>query len=262
MTQPFYSRLQEYFSQIGKVLKGEADSASIFPNATDIGMSREKIYSEILKLHLPSSCNVVHGGFVFDLDGNESKQIDLIVSNDKSLRFDFHNKDNSGKSFACIDGCIAVASIKSKLDSRELIDSLRNIASLPDKAPIANRHNPLIQIKDYDDWPYKIVYASDGVSANTIDMSIKKFYRENPEIPVYKRPKLIHVAGKYLFIRVGEGQKTRDGTEVEPNTFHRQEHCPDEIGILWAVTDIQKIATASDHILYKYDEILDKLPLT
>ena len=85
MAQEFYQRLQVYFSEIGKVLKGEADSASIFPNTTDVGMSRERVYSEVLKQHLPSSCNVYYGGFVFDLDGNESKQIDLIVSSDNSV---------------------------------------------------------------------------------------------------------------------------------------------------------------------------------
>ena len=262
MAQEFYQRLQEYFSKVGKVLKGEADSASIFSNTTDVGMSRERVYSEVLKQHLPSSCNVYYGGFVFDLDGNESKQIDLIVSNDKSLRFNFHNQDGSGKSFACIDGCVAVASIKSNLDSYQLIDSLNNIASLPNKTPIDGRHNPLIRIKNYDNWPFKIIYASDGVSMETMSKTIKQFYLDNPNIPIHKRPDLIHVAGKYVFIRIREGAATRDGTKLEPNTFHCQDHYPDEFGIPFTVIEIQGIAAASDHLLHQYDVIIDKLPLT
>ena len=263
MAQEFYKRLQEYFSMIGKVLKGEADSASIFPNSTDVGMSRERIYSEVLKQHLPSSCNVYYGGFVFDLDGNESKQVDLIVSNDKSLRFNFYNQDGSGKSFACIDGCIAVASIKSNLDSTQLIDSLKNIASLPNKTPIDGRKNPLIRIKNYDNWPFKIVYASDGVSTETIYKTIKQFYLDNPNIPIHKRPDLIHVAGKYVFVKIGEEiTTTRDGTKLAPNTFHCQNYHPDEFGIPFTVISIQRIAAASDHLLHKYDVIIDKLPLT
>ncbi len=261
MAQEFYQRLQEYFSKVGEVLKGEADSASIFPNTTDVGISRERIYSEVLKQHLPSSCNVYYGGFVFDLDGNESKQIDLIVSNDKSLRFNFHNQDGSGKSFACIDGCVAVASIKSNLDSYQLVDSLNNIASLPNKTPIDGRHNPLIRIKNYDNWPFKIVYASDGVSKETISKKIEQFYLDNPNIPIHKRPDLIHVAGKYVFIRVEKGTTTRDGTRLEPNTFHCQDQHPDEFGIPCAVIKIQVISAASDHLLHRYGVIIDKLPL-
>ncbi len=262
MAQEFYQRLQVYFSEIGKVLKGEADSASIFPNTTDVGMSRERVYSEVLKQHLPSSCNVYYGGFVFDLDGNESKQIDLIVSSDNSPQFNFHNQDGSGKSFACIDGCVAVASIKSNLDSTELIDSLKNIASLPNKASIDGRHIPQIKIKNYDDWPFKIVYASDGVSTETISKTIKRFYQDNSNIPIHKRPNLIHVAGKYVFTRIEEGVTTRDGTKLEPDTFYPQDHHPDEYGIPFAVIKIQRIAAASDYLSYRYDRLLNNLPLT
>ena len=87
MSRPFFERLKKYYSDIGKVLRGEADAASIFPNTTDIGMSRERVYAEMLRLHLPSSCNVTLGGYLFDQDGNESSQIkvDPFVKTQKSL---------------------------------------------------------------------------------------------------------------------------------------------------------------------------------
>ena len=111
MAGPFFERLKTYFSKVGEVLKGQADVASIFPNTTDIGISRERIYAEVLRQHLPKSCTVSFGGFLFDMEGNESKQIDLIVLNDTSPQFNFHNPSGQGKAFACIDGCVAVASI-------------------------------------------------------------------------------------------------------------------------------------------------------
>lgn len=46
MTQPFYDRLGTYFRKVGEVLRGEADTAAIFPNSTDLGMSRERIYAD------------------------------------------------------------------------------------------------------------------------------------------------------------------------------------------------------------------------
>lgn len=242
-------------------MKGEADSASIFPNTTDIGMSRERVYAEVLKTHLPSSCNVYFGGFVFDLEGNESNQIDLIIINDKALQFNFHNQGGDGKSFSCIDGCIGIASIKSNLDSNQLVDSLKNIASLPEKSDLAGKHNPLLKIRDYDDWPYKIIYASDGANIETAIATLSKFYNDNHDIPLNKRPNLIHVAGKYLLIRVGEGATTRDGIKIEAGTYHPQAHKVDEFGIPFAVTHIQEIATSANQVIFSYGNILDKLPL-
>lgn len=205
MTKPFYDRLEAYYSKVGEVLRGEADVAAIFPNASDIGGARENIYAEVLRMHVPSSCNVSLGGFLFDLQGYESKQIDILVTNDTSLRFDFHNRDGTGKSFACIDGCIAAVSVKSTLNTAQLRDALDNIASLPDKQPLEGRVNPLLQIPRYEDWPYKVIYASNGIGVDSIYESLCQYYDDHPEIPVNKRPNLIHVAGKYCIARVEEG---------------------------------------------------------
>jgi hypothetical protein len=100
------------------------------------------------------------------------------------------------KSFSCIDGTVAVASLKSNLDSPNLKDALSNIASIPYKQPLGKRANPLFTIPSYDEWPFKIVYAPNGVSMATLCSSLNKFYEDNPLIPITKRPNLIHVAGK------------------------------------------------------------------
>ena len=261
MTKPFFERLEKYYSEIGKVLKGESNAASIFPNKTDIGMTRERVYAEVLKTNLPSSCNVYFGGFIFDLEGNESNQIDLIITNDKALQFNFHNQGGDGKTFSCIDGCVGIASIKSNLDSSQLIESLNNIASLPEKSDLTGKNNPMLKIPDYDDWPYKIIFASEGVNIETAMATLRNFYNANSDIPLNKRPNLIHVAGKYLLIRVGEGTTTRDGTKIEANTYHPQISKVDEFGIPYAVTRIQQIATAANQVIFSYANLLDKLPL-
>ena len=54
MAKQFYIRLKNYFENVGEVLRGEADAGSIFPNTTDIGLSRELVYAEFLKQHAPS----------------------------------------------------------------------------------------------------------------------------------------------------------------------------------------------------------------
>jgi len=51
--------------------------------------------------------------------------------------------------------------------------------------------------------------------------ALKSFYEKQTDIPLNKRPNLIHVLGKYAIVRAGqEGGVTRDGTPIEPNKFH------------------------------------------
>jgi hypothetical protein len=168
MSADFFSRLGSYYTDVAAVLRGEAKVASIFPNTTDIGMSREKIYAEILRLHVPSKCNVFLGGYLFGSDGTESRQLDVIATTDTTPNYNFLNKDNNGKSFSPVDGTLAIASIKSFLNKNELIDALEGIASIPGNKPLEGRINPMLKIGNYEDWPYKIVYAPNGVSQETL----------------------------------------------------------------------------------------------
>lgn len=260
MPRPFYERLKEYYSTVGEVLRGEADAASIFPNSTDIGMSRERTYAEALRLHLPSSCNVLFGGFLFDQDGKESKQLDILITDDSSLQFNFRNPDGSGKSFACIDGCVGVVSVKSNLDSTELVNSLENIASIPDKQALLDGQHPFGNIDNYEDWPYKIIYASDGIALLTLKDSLNEFYVEHPEIPNRKRPNLIHVAGKYVIARIGpKGRTTTRGKDLEPNTFFGVVGSPDVFALFEATVRIQEVVIASRLIIHQYGTMYDKM---
>ena len=261
MPQNFHARLHKYFEDIGSILRGESKASSIFPNTSDVGVSREKAYAEVLRAHLPSNCNVKLGGFVFGVSGDESRQIDIIISNDKSIQFNFLNRDDSGKSFSCIDGCIGVVSVKSTLDKQQLLDSLENLASLPKKTPIGDRSLINREILNYSDWPYKTIFASDGLSPKTILEHLNNFYLKNPEIPQCNRPNFIHVCGKYNIIRSLSGGNTlRNGEVIPTGSFHLQESSPDVFGILHVISDMQAIAMASNMIAYTYSEIINNLP--
>lgn len=260
MAAEFYERLRAYYMNVGTVLRGEASAASIFPNSTDIGTSREQIYAEFLRLHLPSNCNVHLGGFLFNFGGIESDQMDLIITSSSCPQFNFFNRNGTGKTFACIEGTIAVASLKSNLDSSKLQDALENLASLPLREPLGNR-TILLTIPNYEKWPFKIIYAPKGVSLETLSNSIVKFYEDNPSIPLTRRPDLIHVAGKYSLILTNEeGSKTRDGKMIPPNTFHGVLDHSDVFGLTYATLHIQENALLSQHILFTYGKIFDNMP--
>ena len=245
MPKPFYDRLNDYFEQVGCVLRGEADAASIFPNTTDIGMARERIYADFLRTHLPSSCNVQFGGFLFGLDGQESRQIDVIVTADVCPQFNFSNRDGRGKTFSCVDGALAVASLKSNLDTSHLHDALDNLASIPPKTPLDGRVLPSLNIPDYPIWPFKIIYAPRGISLETLSMSLLTYYVERPETPQTDRPNLIHVAGQGCIIRQGAWRVLWDSTDV--------------VGLLYAITNIQSTVVAARHILFNYHDLLHKI---
>lgn len=265
MSKSFFARLRDYYEKVGAVLRGEASAGSIFPNASDIGISRERVYVEFLRTHAPARCNVFLGGFIFDMAGNESRQLDVIVTNDTTPRFDLHNRDGNGKSFSPIEGTLGVVSVKSNLDQRELEDALLGIASIPLTSSLRKRLVSGIDVPDYDDWPLKIVYASDGISAKTLLMHLLAFYHLRPEIPVHRRPNIIHVAGKYVLLRTTENMSDpaseHYGTpsKVQQGNYNLITVGADLQGIQWAIQGLQEKALASSFIIFNYGEMINKI---
>ena len=144
MSSPFYDRLKKYYEDTGKVLRGEAAAASIFLNPTDIGMTREGVYRDFLGRHIPANCTADFGGFLFNLEGLESRQIDIIVYFNSCLQFKLPNDIT----FACIEGTIAVVCVKSSLTTDSLFESLENLASIPEQRPLGKKINPLFKINN------------------------------------------------------------------------------------------------------------------
>lgn len=256
MSKDFFDRLAAYYKQVASVLRGEASSASIFPNSTDVGSSRERIYAYFLRGHAPAKCNVFFGGFLFNSKGRESKQLDVIVGADSVARFDLHNQDRSGKSFAHVEGALAVASIKSKLDKKELFDALRGLESIP------NLESPLIastmlSIPDHADWPYKIIYASDGIAVETLLGHLRDFYLENSDISLDRRPNLIHIAGKYAITRIRNGDTVRvdsspSAIAMPVGYFYPITKDSDLQALVLASHELQKKANEATHIIFSH----------
>jgi hypothetical protein len=188
----------------------------------------------------------------------------LIVTTDTTPRFNFQNKDGQGKSFAPVEGTLAVASIKSTLDKKELENALAGLASIAPTVSLDGRVAPALRIPNYDDWPYKIIYASDGISAESLLSHLNAFYLDNPAIPFGRRPNVIHVSGKYVVFRAIPGMCVLNDGENETNdmelgTFQHFTQDPDLQAILWVLDRLQARATSSAHILYSYSDITNRL---
>ena len=159
MSSDVFERLRDYFQAIADSLEDQKKASRIFPNAVDAGATREDLLLELLKRHIPNRCDVIRGGFVFDSKGNESRQLDLIITNDFTLNF----KHFAEKAFAPIEGCTAVISIKSYLSKAELFDALDGLHSMPPMPPLAI--NPqATNIKRLGQLPLKNIFAFDGSS--------------------------------------------------------------------------------------------------
>lgn len=262
MPKDFYQRLRDYYQRVAEVLRGEAEAASVFPNSGNVGTARERLYERLLRFHAPSKCNVFLGGFLFDEHGNESKQLDVLVTTDTCPRFNFHNQDGSGPAFSPVEGTIAVASIKSTLDKKELEDSLEGLASIPATTSIAHRIPSDMFLSGYDDWPFKIIYATRGIQLRTLLGHLVAYYESNPSIPYCRRPNLIHVAGQYTITRITPAISAKDPLsgiegEIPIGTFMGSTIDPDLVGIALAVDFIQVRASASSHILFDYSFLLN-----
>ena len=255
MAKAFFHRLSTYYESIAATLKGDALAAGAFANTTDIGTSRERAYADFLRTHLPNKCSVFQGGYLFDEAGDESKQIDLIITTDTAPRFDHLNKDGGGKSFAPVEGTLAVASIKSHLDKAQLLDALWGLASIPPTRPLDGRISTFLKLRGYEDWPFKIVYANDGLEFSTVLSHLDAFYTENPSIPISRRPDIIHVIGKYLIFRGRDGF-TLDGVDMTPGKFVALTYQSDIQGLTQTLEGIHSNALASTHIMFRYDWIL------
>ncbi len=260
MTKPFYDRLRDYYINVAKVLRGESNASSVFPNPTDVGVTREGIYAEFLRQHLPSKCNVFFGGFVFNRSGKESSQLDIIVTSDSSPRFQFGSYGSTNKSFAAVDGVIAIASSKSMLNRDGLYDALGGIATIPPVTPLTN-YMRIVEINGHEDWPYKIIFALDGVNDDTLLAHLASFYENNSDIPISRRPNIIHVAGKYVVLRVDENHVLREIgderiKELPPNEYIVIRNNPDLSGIAYVLSELHDISILEGHINNRYVYLL------
>lgn len=260
MPKPVLERLRNYFQDIADALSGEKSASSIFPNTSDVGMTREDILMSFLRNHLPKRCEVIKGGFIFDKQGNESKQIDLIVTNDLTLQF-----NQFDKSFNCVEGCNAAISVKSNLDKQQLFDALDNIASIPLMPDDAvNYVSGLIANKELIlTYPIRIIFAYEGSNVQTTLKNIEAYYKNN-NVPHVKRPNMIIVNNKYIITRIdAAGGTTRDGQKIPPNVFFPMSNVPyvGSFSLFFMLTKVQTAANISPHIIFSFNDYLDRLPI-
>ena len=268
MENGFYIDLKKYLEDSVERLRFEAKQSGIFDNSSDLGSEREEIYQSFLKKHLPKQCDIHTGGYLFNLEGKKSKQIDIIVTSGNTPKFQINNNK---KSICPIEGTVGVFEIKSTLNKELVVKALKNIGSIPDitthisPSPFLNRGGGKQLLHDF---PYKVIFSFDSaLEAETLTKHVNDFYAENHnEIPMEKRPNMIHVLGKYVLVRrdrvlTAVDKNTGEEKEIPSHPFEYRwfDTGVDLHAILAIIVDLQQYSFYMNHVIVKYDRLIDRV---
>ena len=266
MSTDAFAKMAEYFQSLVQELTSEARQAGLLQNPTAVGTGREEIFRRLLERHLPDNCEVFRGGYVFNVEGETSKQIDVIVTSGPTPRFEILP---NLQAIAPLEGTICVGEVKTKLDKARLYEALENFASLPlitdpDKALSPNIQN--VGEEFWWDWPYKVIFAYDAIDKETLYRHISEFYNERREIPQHRRPSLIHVLGKYIVVRWLPQMRTRNvvggassAIDTTVGDYRWFDTASDLAAMAYMFSSLQERAFLAYHMIWPYGQWIDRL---
>ena len=199
-----FVKISDYLQSACRAMRNEREAKrSLLDNSADIGRTVEGIYLEFLKQHVPAVCDILQGGYVFDVEGRRSHQMDIIVYSGNTYRF----RDSGGQACATLEGTVADIEVTSSLDRRKIDQELRKFAFIPPTAQFRGLGNREVfktneGLQDWwSDTPYKAVIAFDGVDAMTALQQINSFYAINDHIPIARRINILHMLEQYCIIK-------------------------------------------------------------
>ena len=265
MPDDAYLAVSSFFESAAQQLLADAQQNATLDNPTVVGSEREASIRSTLVRLLPSSCEVLSGGYLFDFEGNASRQIDIIVLSGSTPRF---VAPHDGQAFAPIEGTIAVCEVKSQLDKERLTQALENFAALPVLQDPEKALAPYIKEPDAEFWwdvPYKVIFAFDALSPELLCQHLNDYYQQHADVPPECRPSMIHVLNRYFVMRMTPGMTVHnaDGTvapdQPEVGGYHPLTNQPDTMGLVWLVAQLQERVFFANHMLWRYNQWVNQL---
>src|SRR5215208_2146838 len=215
------SRIQRYFNSLAQQISHEAQRAGTSSHRPDIGTNREVIVHRFFRNHLPKRLTPTIGGNILGAGGDESNQIDIVVSSDVAVRF-----DEDERTFTTAEGVAAAVTVKSVLDKTSLNDCLMNLASIP------QAHSSILTYKALrpgsfdlfvEKYPSLYVFAFEGIQPQRCFDYVVDFYRQHPEIPTNRYPSGITVNCSYFIGYFKVDTTTSTGDIIKAGTFQLSE---------------------------------------
>ncbi len=265
MSENAFSDLAKYYGALAEQLASEAKQADLLRNPTAVGTDREEVYRRFLERHVPRLCEVFRGGYVFNLEGIRSRQIDIIVTAGTTPRFEM---GSGNQAISPLEGTVAVAEVKSNLNKTTLYEALDNFSELPVSAEPGRALNPSVKPPPLErlwDFPFKIVFASSGVGKTTLYRHLYNYYIDNPNTPQECRPSIIHVLGKFVLVRISSDMQARepDGSVAKNQTqvgdYRWFDTQSDLSAMLFVFSRLQSNAFLAQQMIWKYDNMINPI---
>ena len=240
-----FTKISDYFESTCRAMVHQRQGRkSLLDNSADIGQSVEDIYRAFLAQHVPAACDILQGGYAFDVEGRRSHQMDIIVHSGNTHRF----RDDSGQACATLEGTVANFEVTSFLDGRKIDDELEKFAFIPPTKEFRGLGNRAVfqQMPDLQEWwfdtPLKAVVAFDGVRASVALERINSFYAINDHVPLARRVNVLHMLNRYCIIK--------SDFDVHPNSD------PSQRGVYTAVETGRVDTLATSLILSRITQVL------
>lgn len=245
-------RLLQYFEAVGQVLRGDASKAAIFANPADVGGTREEIFCEFLRSHLPAWCSIERGGFLFNWERAESGQLDIVISSGYSPKF--VPFPENGKVVREIEGVIGVTSIKSTLTPTSMRDALKEFARIPQMRTNDTHVNPAIKNAKMEHFIFLHLYASACENLDPILKAINAFYEDSPEVPINRRPDLIHVNSEGVIFKGKSGTLYGD-MPLEAGKYYGIKFKSNFFGLSFAIDEIRRRVALLPHVNFQFSDL-------
>jgi len=117
--------VRDYFIKQANTLDSQYDSSAIKGQPGDTGTNREEILQSWLLTHIPKRVSAEFGGQIIDSERNVSGQVDIVIYDDVTPLFGAHKKQ-----YFFAEGVAMAIQVKSKLNSKELAASVKNLATV------------------------------------------------------------------------------------------------------------------------------------
>ncbi len=197
--------LNEIFEEVSSQMKSDFVKAQrSLSHAGLKGEANEETVREFLKQYLPKTLDITTGMLV-DSEGNQSRQLDIIISDSAKTPILFQSGDTRVIPVEC---AYAVIEVKAFLDKTELEKSYKNMQSIKSliKKAYFNQKGAIIHTntlygKEWDHWPIQhFVFAYDSPSLDSVLGNFNSLQNSNE---IHKRIDAICVLEKGVIMNQG-----------------------------------------------------------
>ena len=212
--------MKTYFNNLAHIIDATSIGASFNEHRPDTGANREEILIEILNNHIPHCLTAINGGNIINIEGEKSKQIDVIIKNNLFPKFEQYKKTS-----VITESVVGVISVKSFLDKKALEESIENVASVPkfSKITLSLSNSSLqrtgLQEEFTANWPYRAIFAYGGIDPDTLYRYALEYYNAHPT-RLADFPDMIVINKHFCIRHLANGEKLSDGTLLPKKYLH------------------------------------------